>query len=181
MSIVVFNIIIPLTNSKSFATITPNPLVVITDSPINDVNDINDESVRDLIKGLGEEGLEAMCNEKILTLPDWVRARVSGRIIDESRDEEKKFVFGVNDLWALELERVRCAMVDTISLHQKKEKRDCRIDNPIDRIRLKSDMDPKLKLALRSMLDGLKISERYPDFYAKCIKSLGTTAGDDRN
>ena len=98
MSIVVFNIIIPLTNSKSFATITPNPLVVITDSPINDVNDINDESVRDLIKGLGEEGLEAMCNEKILTLPDWVRARVSGRIIDESHDEEKKFVFGVNDL-----------------------------------------------------------------------------------
>ena len=70
MSIVVFNIIIPLTNSKSFATITPNPLVVITDSPVNDVND---ESVRDLIKGLGEEGLEAMCNEKILTLPDWVR------------------------------------------------------------------------------------------------------------
>lgn len=175
MSIVVFNIIIPITNSKSFTTITPNPLVMITDSPVND------ESVRDLIKGLGEEGLEAMCNEKILTLPDWIRARVSGRIIDESHDVEKKFMFGVNDLWALELERVRCAMVDMISLHQKKEKRDCRIDNPIDRIRLKSDMDPKLKLALRSMLDGLKIPERYPDFYAKCIKSLGTTAGDDRN
>ena len=166
MNIVAFNIIIPSPSNETYFAITLIPLVIDTEDPVNETN------IRNLLMSISKD-MTPICNEGIKTLRDWMHARVTGRII--SGDEpSQKFTLRVNDLWPLDLGRVRRAISDMIESRQSGQKKDYRIDSPLDKISIKSDLDPKLKLSIHRMLAGLKVRERYPDFYERCIKSIGS-------
>lgn len=156
-TVISFNI--NINYEKVYSTsITTSPINVVTDS------DVNKSNIYDCLKGLDD--ICELCNANILTLSDWMHAMVHGRILNDNGSE--RFCFSVNDLYAMSLEKVR-GVINNIIHHPSGQ---ILTNTPLDKITIQSGLDDKIQWYIFHTLDALKIKERYPDFYDKCIKKL---------
>lgn len=155
-SIVSFNII--TNQSKTTAnTITVVPIIAATDGYVNKNNIL--ECLR------ANEDIMSTCNDNIMTLSDWIRATLTGRIIHTKDNSYENFTLPVNDVYALNIERVRCALNNIIN-HTGDS-----IHEPLSQINI-GHVDDETRLRLVRTLNVLKIKERYPEFYSKCARKL---------